>query len=1339
MASLSVTDRATSQMTYNAMNPPTGPAFSTFQFKTIGKAPDLLKRMTIPADTDMDVDECYDKDISMSSDGNLDTDIMLSEPHETKPDVNKHRSLRERLAMKEDEVDENIADTHLEPEFSPANIFAQVPPPTNESTPRRASGGSIIHTPSPSPLSGKVHHPGGDSAQTVSSTKQPDSVLTSCAYSDSRSKIADGRNSPQSSRSEVRAPPDASSISRQTVTEPSEPPTFAAFRDLQIRLATSLANLNPITTSDARAIAQSVNDRYAEVTASAKHAYMLAQKALSAAEESMGAAKECLNHAEALQSRTDDVLGAVAKIDNNGQKQLWNDALQTLKNGLHDLDRWGRQMESQRQREFDEMDTERRKHTVATQSMAGTSGSGPQSASAVVRPSSRITSSMTVRTLSESILMTLEHEAVAATEAWNQQITEQDAERRRIAAEELRKRRAIEAQAERQNGQAAAAFTAARAERIAAEEAEKVRQEKEDTERKRRLKELKSKREVVALQKASEERAAAAEIEEEKQAFRKLQRDEEKRKDSVERGLLLKKLEVEKAQARARDAQANDQIRQQQLRDQELRRKEIATQKQRAASDEAKRIQSDRARSKQLAQNNTPPNQSVMLPAIPISTYESLLHVELPTNPNALHGVDTKNSVKTQAEKSGYEGAGSGNLLSRIGGSAAFSSQPDSQKPTQLENLSSSLLGRPALDILPNGRSPHIITSTQSILGKPSSVSTNALQDIPPTAKTGSHADPVPSTNLAHSNFVRDNIAPGIPRGETAVAMHKEQRPPPLGILSIIPNSFDTQVDNHPKLSVPNGQDLGNITLIPCSRAPPISAAARKDILRHIAEGSQLGIKVEHDDDLPLVKVERNPTPPISSVVPSSQNDVMVNSAHIQHLPTNGGGIASSTGVPMLSLPSPVAPRTTPSTGNPPIDRLAAEAEVQRQRSSGPRPVEKNAIQGNGLQGTQSTSHILPSKISTSQSDIAPKQGAAIEPRSFAQSSSLDTAPLPSSRGIPRSSSRVSELVECFGGDPSRMGPDTLEDDGWARATQDNMYVPAIAHRQARERTPPRQARQHDHWSPPAAAMPDSRFQQRNRPPPRVDHYSPSRSPSPQASYASYPKQRPLRSRSLSRGLGGSNNSRAVTPEQPMYHAQASHHQPLPINRKRPYMGDQINEPPNRRPRYEAHLREADPSYAATHQADWSHVANYSRSPTPEPPRATPLHMRLGEETDRAPNYRHNQGHPNRQRAELQHYNRPAAVQGPAYHAQFTNNHAPRPNPRQTADSRLPLLDRFSDQAPSYSPPPNHNHVHHVPTSRGTNRGRGRGGAHQPLGNRIAKGALIDRLAAEQQPNNDDE
>ncbi|KJA27860.1 hypothetical protein HYPSUDRAFT_74780 [Hypholoma sublateritium FD-334 SS-4] len=1339
MVGLSVTDRSTNQTTHNVVNLPTVPAFSSFQFKTIGKPPDLLKRMTIPADTDMNVDECYDKEISMSSDGNLDTDNMLFELYETKPDVNKQRSLRERLAMKEDDVDKNIVDTHMESEFPPANIFAEIPAPTNESTPRHASGCSIIHTPNPSPLSGKIHHPGGDNTQTVSSIKQPGSVLESLAYNGSRSKIADGRNSLQSSGSEVRAPFEALSPSRQTVTEAPEAPTFTAFRDLQIQLATSLANLNPITTSDARAIAQSVNDRYAEVTASAKHAYMLAQKALSAAEESMGAAKECLNHAEALQSRTDDVLDAVAKIDNDGQKQLWNDALQTLKNGLHDLDRWGRQMECQRQREFDEMDMERRKHTAATQSVAGPSGSGPPSASAVVQAPSYITSSATVRALSESILKTLEHEAVAATEAWNRQITEQDAERRRIAAEELRKRRAIEAQAERQNGQAAAAFVAARAERIAAEEEEKVRQEEEGVERERRLKELESKREAVALQKASEERVAA-EIEEEKQAFRKLQQEEEKRKDLVERGLLLKKLEVEKAQARARDAQANEKNRQQQMREQELKRKEIATQKQRAASDEAKRIQSDRARSKQSAQNNTPPNQSVVLPAVPISACEALLHVEPPTHPNVVHDVDIRSSVKNQVEKADQEGASSGSLLSRIGASATSSSQPDSQNPPQLENLSSSLLGRPAPEILPNGRSPPIITPTQSILGKPMSVSTNGVPDIPPTApaQARSRVDPIPSINPAQSHFARENIASGISRGEAAAAIHKEQRPPSLGVLPTIHrNSLDTQTDNHPKLSVPNGQDLGNITLIPCSQAPPISAAAQKDNLRHIAKGSQAGIKVEHDDNMPFVKVERNPTPPISSVMhASSQNDAIANSAHIQHPPTNGGGIVSSIRVPMLSLPLPIAPRTTPSTGNLPINRLAADAEVHRQRSSGPRPVEMNTIQGSGLRGTQSTSHILPCRINTNQSDIAPKQGATIEPRLFTESSSSDTTPLPSSHGIPR----VSELVECFGSDPSRMGPDAVEDDGWARATQDNMYVPAIAHRQARERTPPRQARQHDHWSPPAAALPGSgsHFQQRNRPLLHVDHYSPSRSPSPQLSYASYPKQRPRWSRSLSRGQGDSNNSRAVTPEQPMYQVQASHHQPLPLNRKRPYVGNQINEPPNRRPRYEAQLREAEPSYITTPQADWSHVAEYSRSPTPEVPRATPLQMRLGEETDRAPNYRHNQGLPNRQRAEPQYYNRPAAAQGPAYHPQSSNNHAPRLNPRQTTDSRLPLLDRFSVQAPLHSLTQNHNHVHHASTTRGTNRGRGRG-AHQPLGNRIAKGALIDRLAAERQPDNNDE
>ncbi len=1121
MSSLSETDHTTKQTTHNAVNSTT-PTFASFQFQTIGKPPDLLKRMTIPADTDMDVDECYEQDISMSSDGNLDTDVLLSEPLEAKQDVSKQRSLRERLAMQEDETGKNVADAHMESEFRAVNTFAQKSSQTNQLIPRRPSGGSIIHTPSPSTLSG-VHQPGDDNIQTVVSVKQSGSASASSTYNDSQSKLVDSQVSLQPSRLQIQAAPKA--LNEQTTAEAFDPSAFAAFRDLRVRLATSLANLHPITTFDARATAQNVKDRYNEVTASAKQAYTLAQKALSAAEESMNAAKECLNHAEALRTVADDVLDAIAKIDNDGQKQLWNDSLENLKNGLHDLDRLGSEMELQQRRRFDGVYMRRGKQAAAAQISPNPSGSGLPSGYTVMRSSPRIASSA-------SILMTLEHEAVAAAEAWNQQITEQEAERRRIAAEELCKRRAIELQVERKNDQVAAAFTAPQAKRSEAEETENACQEKADSSREHRSKESESIREAIVLQKASEEHDAA-EIEEEQRAFRQLQQDEEKRKNSAERKSLHQKLEFEKAQARSRDAQANENIRQQQLRDQDLKRKEIAAQKQRAASDEAKRIQSDRARTKQSAQSNTPLNESVMLPASPISVYDSLLHVELPTPPNALHGIDANKSAKNQAETVSSEASAPGTLLSRIGGSVA-SFQPALENPPQLENPTI-LKSQPASDKLP--KPSHTVTPTQSIISKPSSVSISTLSDITSSVpeKAGSRVDPVSSKNLSHNNSARGNVAPAIPRGETAVAIHKEQPSSSSGILPVVrPNSFDAQADNHTKSYIPNGPDLGNITLIPSSKLLPISAAAQKNNLRHLTKNSQPEIKVEHDEDKPFIKLEHDSTPPISSVVPpSAQNDVLTQSTNI-HPPTKGE-LTSSTIVPILSLPSPVRQHTTPSAKNPPVGRFV-EAELDRQRSTGPQPVVKDAVQSNSVQAMQSTSDILPSNISVNQSSIASKQGTVVKRVPIGQSGSLHAVPTSSlrqtSQSIPQSSSGVPEVREYSGNDFSRMGPDIAEHDGWARTTQDTMYVQATAHRQARERTPPRQARQRDHWSPPTGALLDPRFPARNRLPLRVDHYSPSHSPSPPPLHTHYPKQLPMRSRSVSRGMGGSNHSRAVTPEQ---------------------------------------------------------------------------------------------------------------------------------------------------------------------------------------------------------------
>ncbi|KAF8973041.1 hypothetical protein BDZ97DRAFT_647783 [Flammula alnicola] len=1374
--------------------------FSDFQFRTIGRKPDLLNRIS-----DYDAQIYQDPD-TMSPSPSLSPDLAreLIRPSDQSPDGFKQPSLHERLDMLQViPIEGELADDKIAER--PSSIFSWQPnkAPLVASEGRSIAGGtlggglaaqqhSFIDA---SPLPNSASQLKGDKVSIASFpvSKQSQSVSPINVGDHAHvglhgSSASKSKGTPQPPARTPESHSEVPLIGESVINEPStstalatsESPSFATLRLLQVRLSTSLANLNPISTEDVILLAHSAKEQCTEVSASADRAYLLAQKALISAEESMSAARECLGAAEIIQRKTDEVMAAVEKFGNEGQEEVWNDALQALTADLHQLERWASQMEAKeakRQHELTEREAERRHQEAAVQLQR----TNPSHAGMSSTPSSQVERPLPLSTakvyLPEPTLMSVEHEADAAAQAWSQ-IREQSAERRKIAEEQLRKRREEEERLEREQKEAQAAVAAReaeiariRAERIEAEEQEKARQEKEAQDAEMRRKELERKREEAARQrKASEERALkdAEEKEKalllEKEQQSRLLAEEQKRKEIAEREALQRQSEVERAQAF--EAQ-----RQRQLHEQDLKRQEISAQKQRAAAEAAKKIQSDRAKMKQSRPATpaeriaTPSTQIMPLPSIP-TNYDNPLQNNVPPQLGEPgFGNESRKMLLAGSPDDGKkkrlpsDGTDTGSLLNRIVSVATSSSMPSSA----------------SMGVGVSGRSPSLLVTPSPI---PDTILSNPSTPSPSTGPSISAeklSDPGAQVNKPLSikqqkNGPQELIASLGPSEEHArVATPQMRRRTSLPPVVSLPEPPSTpprsRVVARANISAhSNGPDVGNIALIPRSQVPPISPEAQKANLRPLMNAHGIphspGIKPEPEEEKLFVKLERNSVAPISSKSSSSTaQNIHGSKAGIKvGPPRSKRNLEPPNDIPLLSLPSPPAPAPScdetsslsersavPETRKIPSKLPIAGRHGQKaginpaqQLASSMRPLLNTS--GQTIPSTAQTTagqgfHSLPISANLSKPTASPVSPVSpLPPRPQVPPPVL----IPQAFGIADSATISAGINDYYESDlTSRMGPDAATTEGWTEpsALQEDMPDPVPGQRQRRARAP--RPRILDHYSPPPPAS-SSHVQQRSRPapPPRRghDHYSPPRRPlSPLPTHNGYSRNSPSRSRS--RNLESPNDPRAatpvrLTPQDSRRSVSPPGYQPPPTKRKRPRGDDQVAGPPNRRPRYEAQpAREIDPhsgypraQYASSGiglQDEWSHIANYSRSPTPEP-RPTPLYMRLEEADSSRPQsstYRPNQGS-NNNRSDPQTHHR--QIQGSYYDQSYQINNTPRQNSRNpNNDSRPPLLERFSDSA-TYPP-------RGYPQASRIMRPRGRGG-HQPLGQRIAKNHLIDRL-----------
>ncbi|KAF8197877.1 hypothetical protein BJ912DRAFT_1055559 [Pholiota molesta] len=1276
------------------------PSFSDFQFKTIGQAPDLLKRMFV-ANQDSQIHEESGR-ASLSPEPDLVNEPHTSESADNASNLPKQPSLRERLAIVDDDAITTTSTTINASETRPSSIFSWKPSQTNDmalATSDRSTKTLEDSAAHKAPETSLSHSSSvNDSPLALSFTSQQ-TLRTSPKLEDNDTLLQapdiwkDGDSAQSTRRNFEGTPHDAShltapSASATTATTP-DPPIFAALEALQIQLVTSLANLAPINTQDTVLLARSAKDQCTEVSSSANHAYSLARKALTAAEESMNAAKECLAVAETIQTRSDEVLVAVERIANGNREQLWNGALKSLRTGLHELDRWSREAKSQYRREHEEREKERRNQRLATQRQNdGSNIQGTPPAISSIENNLHLLPLAAGSASRSAPLTSVEHEADDARA--RSKIYEKNAEEKRIVEEELRK-------CERQQEEARSALAVAKAERIAAEDKEKVRQ-KEAQQAELHYQELERKREeAFRAKKASEERALEAAREKDKalqvereEALRRAQQEEQKRKETTEKEALQRRLAAEKVQAL--EAQALESQRQQQRHEQELKRQEVAAQKQRAAAEAAKRILTVRAKLKQTRSENnaTQPVHNVSLPTSPSPNYESPPQNKFPAqhdhsslrNAND-SSIEHSSSTTSTMEKTAFNDTDGGSLLNRIAASATSSNGPLSISCRR---------GVPAVDAI-NPLSRAISTRSEF-----------------------------------SGRFLAENVSITAGQTRNAADITQQNRKdnkklPPLTILPPVSALPGTRPAGLPNKPVENSDQVhGNVSPFPASQPSPIA--------------HKVNLQPQMMDTKTILE----------------NNEVKVDNYASKI--SQGKRKAETLGdIPLLSLPSPPARIASFKETTLPIEKSKASETVR------PRPNPKQ--KGKKPSTSHSSKATCPAKplsgkVMTSTKTVATQQYDAVpnlEGLPWPNPTLMATLP-PKPSGLSMQGAPKPMGQFCDYDASSRMGPDTVTADAWMQpsASQGKNQDLSLDHRQGRTQSPARSIHRGDHYSPSSGSIVNKRIPQpRTRPPRRGDHYSPRRVPSPLLAYNGHVSP----DRSQSRGSSG-DYSRLVTPELP-YQNQASLQQGVSLKRKRVHLNDQASGPPQRRPRYEDQYPHQDnPRLGAQYapmsvrndsQADWSNIANYSRSPSPEPHRRPPLHLRLKEsdrtyrpptpevfrppplhlrleESDRT--YRPNQGlnELNNQYTDpLQHYDRQSPIQGFSYHDERSNyqaNHMPRRNARQpTNDSRPPLLDRFTDP----TPPDNH------PVSGRGSRPRGRGGANQPSASRTTKGHLIDRLA----------
>ena len=1259
--------------------PPPGTRFADFQFRTIGQQPELLKRISAP-----NPDMQYDHDSDLLSPSLPDQSMQTLAPPES--DSAKRPSLRDRLSLLESPPtrrDENVDVTMANPlELRPAFDFRTAQNISSMATLSHrlyadSSSSQSLRTPF-SQNRGLRKEP--DSQDMMYKEKAIKKAGAASASNESRFPLITGSQTENwislpFVQSSTQANGVSSFFSGETV------PSLTTLRTLQSRLSSSLSNFNPISTTNALAAAQSAKDQCTEVLATAHRAHTLAQQASLSAQDSMVAAQECLNVAAAVQNRADLALSAVEKIRSGqeiGSKGEcdYNATVKAFKDDLHQLAEWVSQWDAyESKRQLEERENEKRKKKLALQleNNFNKFSAKKQSYDFITH------SEPSMISIREAGAMTVEDEADAATRAWNQH-REQSVELKRLAEDESRKREA-EAELERQRLQAQSEVEARhaelekklQAERHKAEEEKKSRQEKEALGLQRRQQEMEITRFLRSQKQVQDDLAKVAADEKKKAQAVEVEKEacliEQKRRETHEKELLKPRHDSEKRHAMAETEAKREVILE--------RMKRLAMEAQPPVSADTVANISDKAKEKQsMATIITPPSQHA-----PLSS-------SLPSGPNHAEwgNVVSKKTLLTNSPQTMQQNRS-------LPGTITLDESSNSTNPTSL--ISS--IPKPSI-VMQNGANFHQVLPDIS-----SSIDKRLLPDSSTACMPSNHNREVDR----NSGDGVCNIGP--PRLSSSLSSLPPLTPsvsssPVLDPPAMSSNNFE---DIHSEINIhSSGPDMGNVSVVPPSRVPPVSLEAQRANLRLFMDANSITCDPGASD-----VNERKP--PSSSRKPLSSSQMNGDQICRASSASNPG---TEKKVKLEPIHDVVLSRPTPPA--PPISKVAPTCAAPTAKPKLP-DFKKIKISATATQETSLSSKELPASVQTNsplEPLVQPPEPAAtrLDSSASANSSILSKEkergrPAAVRRNVPplasngQSPSLEDVMNQAFQGNDSspvspRMGPDDTTSDGWAQPVDDSMT------KGQRKKLP----RSLDRSSPCSIIAPVSRLPpKRPRPVPRFDHYSPPRS------LNDYSRDR-RRSASVEYSRGGLSPQYKYNDD---HRSLLSDDMPPAIGRKR-YRDDESDDaPPPRRPRYVSPpFRQDQPSLALRLESEkpWNSHGGSSYRPI----------------YNDSNSYSYDSQSRNTKNQRYSTFRSQPISQGSGYYDDAsTQSNQQRQFGRNdnTNDTRLPLLSRFTDSSEQNHPPSNN---HHGLTSARMHRGS-RGGGNQALEQRISKPKtvpLINRL-----------
>ncbi|PPQ93191.1 hypothetical protein CVT25_007948 [Psilocybe cyanescens] len=1325
-----------------------------FQFKKIGQPPTLLQRLSASG-PDIDMSQDYNAE-SRSPSPDLEDELLISDSSPETMNA-EQPSLIARIAMSEttaSAIDKINVDESM-PRY-PGSLFTVIPSQINgrSSTEFIASGNPQPNFSKASTTSDQAN------VNKTSVTLQAKFDTSTSASASSSSKTHEPSNHSSNIRQQLgstpasasnfpflnsnidanpsvsmrhvstmsQLPPPANGAQSNSAASSYENSSLPSLRDLQSQLSSTMSTVHPMDTTNILHLAQSAKDQCAELISASRKACELAQQSLASANQSLEVSQHCIRLAETLQTRTDMFSSAVEKLDLARDKQ-WTDSMKAVVSQMDQRinidEQEARDAESRREQEL--RATERTKAGLLETSPTG-----------FAAPPSPNTIESTLRSSilgfdSNSALASVEDEANAAALEWSR-LCEETAAQKKADAEKMAQNRAVQEAFEAQlaHSKAEGAKIAEQA-RVKGEESkrkqEEVSRKRADTERalqaKRKLDAEKEKEEEEKAKnmerKALLEQKLAAERKERDRRVR--EQEERKLKEDEER-----KRKEDEANARQRakaqqDEAREEELRKEQVKEQDLRRQEIAAQKQQAlirnakAARPSKLVHSSQESISQIRLSN-PSSGPASRTEAPASSIESAFRNHAPQIA----------SITIGSEVSRIKGAPNIHHIGVPTGKASLST------PNSSTSVSS------IAPFVTHSQSNSTATATQI-----------GAQNNRVTKRSSSGLPSPPSEAIQTKAAVRTSI-PVYRNNGMASTGNQETAKTPLvktspthSKLPAKPLTSQTTVQHHDISVNRQGWDVGNFPILPRSQLFPISPDAQKANLRSLSEHHGISVKSDPDEVKPFVKTESLFLQESAPVTSDSKSALQLDSSNRKMKVETHDDID----IPRLSMPpSPSSAEFPHNDVLPMFDTAAPESPIA-----------------------------FPPTLPSSSCDL--QNAYAVSSKAVRQDNQLNLLPVVSSR-----SRSAQDLVPCMPTNSgitlpqvphchiatndfsdnadSRMGPDVVVSSGWGQPSRRSPVEAESLGQRHRVVNRPRAPQNIDHYSPsppprsrtPLGPLPRSR-QLMSR---RGDHYSPPRSPEPLSGYsrASPGPSRPQRS-------GSANNSRGVSPVgqgQGIDFARRNTRPSLTpepnvqLGRKR-MRGDQDHGgPPPRRPRYSeqgpapgrhemGQHTFAPPYQSNSYSEEWSHVATYARSPSPEPSRPAALSLRIetSDVEQARSDYRGGTGqHSNvaQRRQNNEHTLSPIQSQSPNFgNNTYASNSYQRQNHREpNHDSQPHLLSRFTDQGRVNTPvePSQHHPVPHHRAARGRPHKQANPRAshlHQSLEQRIStsnRGPLINRI-----------